>query len=493
MLRRREFLTSAPWVLRSARAAVVPQPNILVILIDDMGQRALSCYGNPYVQTRNLDRLAGDGTRFTDAYVTPQCTPTRATILTGQYTARNKMWHVLPWYGSPWGRVSEPRYREQLPRDAFLLSKGLRQAGYSTACIGKWHLTTNDDGHYLALNPNASRHYGFDATATPSKTKDEFSTGDKGVDRLTAESLEFIERNRRKPWFCLLSHHTIHNRVSAPEDLVNKYRERGFPERGLHNATYLAAIEHLDNSVGRLMAGLRDMKLDESTAVVFLTDNGGVQQSLSPTPVRLADGGWQLRVSDEQFGNAPLREGKGYAYEGGIRVPLIVRWPGQVRGNTVERTPVHGVDLMPTFFEMAGATAPEGYVQDGVSLVSLLRGRSTPAQRDLFWHMPLYDIRWAGTPCSVIRSGRWKLIEYFGDWFDAERRLRFGNRLELYDLAEDVGEARDLAAHSPQLVKAMQSRLHAWIRSCGEEVPGINPHFNLDRALEETKVKQAWN
>jgi uncharacterized sulfatase len=480
-------------VTTAARSAQTRRPNVLFILVDDMGQRALSCYGNPHVQTRNVDRLASEGMRFTDAYVTPQCTPTRASILTGQYTARNKMWHVIPWYGTPWGRVAEPRYREQLPRDSYLLSKGLKAAGYATACIGKWHLTTNDDGHYLWLNQPASQHYGFDVTATPSKVKDEFSTGDKGVDRLTGESLEFIERNRNRPWFCYLSHHTIHNRVSAPSDLIQKYRERGFPEKGLHNATYLAAIEHLDTSVGRLMTGLRDMKLDDNTAVFFLTDNGGIQQALSPKPERDADGVWRLSVADEQFGNQPLREGKGYAYEGGIRVPMIVRWPGMIRGGGVERMPVHGVDLMPTILEMAGTRAPANHVQDGVSLGPLLTGRGSLPERDLFWHMPLYDIRWAGTPCAVIRSGQWKLIEYFGDWFDKERRLRFGNRLELFDLEQDLGEQETLTKRHGARALEMKARLHAWIQSCGEAVPSLNPHFDPSRALEETKVKQAWN
>ena len=328
----------------AARAplAAATRPNILFILMDDLGWPSLSCFGNTHVPTPNLDRLAGEGVRFTQAYVTPQCTPTRATFLTGQYTARNKMWHVIPWYGYPAARVQEQPFREGLSRDAFTLAKGMKAAGYATACIGKWHLTTNEDGNYTGLRPEASHYYGFDTVQTPAKTRDEQNTGDKAVNRFTDEAIAFIERNSARPWFCYLPHHSIHRKVAAPEELVRKYLAKGYPAEGLNNATYLAAIEHFDTAIGRLLAALDRMGQRERTAVIFMSDNGGVYRSYLPNPVVPADG-TPLRLAEgaSEFSNAPLRGGKGYAYEGGIRVPMIVRWPGVTKAGRTCETPVH--------------------------------------------------------------------------------------------------------------------------------------------------------
>ncbi|MEZ5355290.1 MAG: sulfatase [Bryobacteraceae bacterium] len=412
-MRRRDLLTAAAGsLLRTGKAEKPTRPNILFILMDDMAQRALSSFGNPLVKTPHIDRLASEGVRFTDAYVTPQCTPTRATLLTGQYTARNRMWHVIPWYGYPWARLREPPFRESLTRDEFLLPKGLAAAGYSTACIGKWHLTNNADGNYNGLKNGAP--YGFDVVTKPPPGPDELRTGDKGVRRLTDEAIDFIERNRKGPFFCYLPHHTIHGPVTAPDAIVRKYRDAGAPAEGLHNATYLAAIEYMDTCIGRLLGALDDMKLAGSTAVVFLTDNGGVFEALDPKPVH-AGNAWRLQVQRREFANTPLRAGKGSGYEGGSRVPMIVRWPGVTKPGAVSRTPVHAVDIMPTFFEMAGAKAPPGHIQDGVSIAPLLRGGRI-ARRALFGYTPFYELRWAVTPSAQVRDGKYKLIESFGDW-----------------------------------------------------------------------------
>lgn len=486
MLRRRDLFAAAAPLLPAARAAA-PRPNVLFLLMDDMAQRALSCYGNPLLKTPHLDRLAAQGMRFTDAYVTPQCTPTRATILTGQYTARNRMWHVIPYYGTPRGRVREPEFKESLTRDDFLLSKGLKAAGYATACIGKWHLTTNADGNYNGLRNGAP--YGFDVVSKPAPRPDELRVGDKGVARLTDEAIAFITENRHRPFFCYLPHHTIHGVVTAPAEIVKRYRDRGAPEEGLHNATYLAAIEYMDSQIGRLLRALDDLKLTASTAVVFLTDNGGVDEILNHVPVRDGDG-WRLTLQSRSFSNEPLRAGKGSNYEGGIRVPLIVRWPGVVAPGSVCRTPVHAVDLMPTFFEMCGASAPPGHVQDGVSLLPLLRGRAI-RPRALYGYTPFYELRWGVTPSAVIHEGNYKLIESFGDYFDEGNRYREGHRLELFDLAADIGERNNLAAREPERAAAMRKNLHAWIRSCGAEIPGPNPLFDPGRRLEEVRVRPA--
>lgn len=466
------------------------KPNILFILTDDQGWPTLGSYGNRLVPTPHLDSLARQGARFTDAYVMPQCTPTRAALLTGQQTARSGMWHVIPGYRLPWAPVREPVFTVNLPRETFTVAKGLKAAGYTTACIGKWHLTANADGHYVGLKPEAAEHYGFDFAPAP-PTSRYHQTGDKGVDWLTDQAIGFIERNRQQPWFCYLAHHTIHGPVVAPERLVAKYRAQGWPETGLHHAAYLAALEHLDHAVGRLLAKLDVLGLREKTLVVFLSDNGGVFEAFKPQPQPGQDGGGpRLLVDKREFSNAPLRAGKGSPYEGGIRVPCLVRWPGQVPAGLVCRTPVQVVDWLPTLLEAGGAQAPAHHLVDGVSLMPLLRGGAL-AERRLFWYLPLYDLRWGATPCAVIREGDWKLIAYFGDWVDAGGRYHTGERLELFNLGEDLGETRNLAEADPARAGQLRARLFAWVKSIPAPIPGPNPDHQPARALEETGMKPA--
>lgn len=450
----------------------------------------MSCYGNPYVRTPNLDRLAQQGTRFTNAYATPQCTPTRASLLTGQYTARNGMWHVIPWYGTPWARVTEPPYREHLSRETFTLAKGLRSAGYATACLGKWHLTTNEDGQYNFLRDSAATHYGFDR-GLPDLPREEMVL-DRAVSWLTDRAIEFIDSNAAKPWFCYLSHHATHRQLAAPPALVDKYRKLGFPEKGLNNSLALASMEHMDTHIGRLLRHLDATGQASRTAVIFTTDNGGIFEQYNFKPERAGET-WRLNLNDREFESAPLRAGKGFAYEGGIRVPAIVRWPGVTPAGRVEHTPVHMVDWMPTLLDGAGAPRPANHPVDGVSLRGLLAGKPLPP-RDLYWYMPLYDLRWAGTPCAVIRSGRSKLIEYFGDHFVQDgAALRYvpQARVELYDLVDDPSEASDLAPTRPGEAQALRARLHRWIQSCGAAMPGSNPRHDAGRELEETRAKPA--
>jgi arylsulfatase A len=475
-----------------AATSSAAQPNILFILTDDQSRQTLGCYGGNKVATPHLDGLAHDGIRFTDAYVTPQCTPTRASLFTGQHTARNGMWHVIGWYGYPWARVAEPAFVEQLPRDAFTLPKGLRAAGYTTGMAGKWHLTNNADGKYSGLNPEAADAYGFDyvAPAGPGTS----NQGDKWVDYLTDQTIGFIERNRERPWFFYLAHHTVHSVVTAPPELVAEYRAGGAPDEGLHNAVILAAIKHLDDSIGRLLAKIDDLGLREQTLVVFLSDNGGIQSVYDATDFTNGAGGGlrQLRVQREEYSNAPFRAGKGSPYEGGLRVPCLVRWPGVVEAGKSIATPIHVVDWLPTLFEIAGSESPKGRIVDGVSLAPLLRGGNLES-RPLFWYMPLYDLRWAATPCAVIRDGDWKLVDYFGDSFDANGNYREGARSELFNLAADPGEKNDLVLQEADRAAALRSRLSAWMRGIPVAVPTANPHYDPQRSFCETKQKQPWN
>ncbi len=470
-------------------AAQAPRPNLLLILTDDQGVSSLSCYGGRQVATPHLDRLAAQGIRFTAAYATPQCTPTRAALLTGQQPARNGLWHVIPWYGTPWAPVREPAFREQLDRGTFTFPKGLRAAGYVTGIAGKWHLTTNEDGNYVGLRPAAASHYGFDYSAPPGPGSQ--NEGDKHVDYLTEEAIRFIRTHRERPWFFLLSHHTVHGKVVAPAPLVAKYRAAGAPESGLHHATYLAALEHLDHSIGRLLEALDAVALSAQTLVVFLSDNGGVHRINEMRPFTTGPGtATQLTVASEEFSSAPLRAGKGSAYEGGLRVPGLARWPGVIAPGRIDPTPIHAMDWAATFLALAGTAAPPNHPLDGLDLTPLLRGAPLPS-RALHWYFPFYELRWGVTPSAVIRAGEWKLIESFGDSFDANGQYQLGPKLELYNLASDPSEATDLAARQPERARDLQRQLRQWIHAVGAEVPGPNPDHDPTRPLQETRVKPA--
>lgn len=481
--------------LSSTAFSARKQPNILLILTDDQGWATLGCYGGKIVPTPHLDRLAAEGARFTDGYVTSQCSPTRATLLTGQYTARNRLWHVLPWYGYPWARVTESMFAENYPRDTFTLAKGLRSAGYTTAIVGKWHLTNNADGNYMGLNPEAAHYYGFDF-APPVLTKEEFAPGaDRGVNTLTQQAIAFIRKNRDRPWFCYLSHHMIHGIVVAPETITQKYRDLGYGEKGPNRAVYLAGLECIDRSIGRLMTALKQMGEAQDTLVIFLSDNGGIDARLGFKKLPMPHPR-QPRFTPDlvEYDNAPLRAGKGSGYEGGIRVPMLVRWPGHVPAGSVVKTPVHIVDLAPTFLELAGARAPFSHPLDGESLVELLKCGDGPilAQRPIFQYVPFYDLRWGLTPSASIRQGDYKLIEFFGDQVDDDGLYIPGHRLELYNLRKDIGETTNLAERQPEITKQLRNTLHTWMKSIPANVPQLNQHHEPDRAFLETKIKPEW-
>lgn len=445
--------------------------------------------------TPNLDRLAATGVRFTSAYVTSQCTPTRATLLTGQYTARHGLWHVLSWYGYPWARMTEPMFAENYPRETFTIAKGLKAAGYKTAIVGKWHLTSNADGNYLGLHPKAAHHYGFDY-APPMLSRKYFQPGsDRGVDLLTDQALEFIGRNRDQPWFCFLSHHMIHGVVVAPKDLENKYRRLGYGDEGPNRAVYLAGVEHIDRSIGRLMKGLDELDERRDTLVLFLSDNGGIYERLDfrnlPRPHPLTP---TFQPNLVEYENTPLRAGKGSIYEGGVRVPLIASWPGRIAKASVVETPVHAIDILPTCFELAGAQSPEGHALDGRSLVRLMTtGREDRlGERPLYQYYPFYDLNWGLTPSASIRLGDYKLIEFFGDRVDAGSRYVPGHRVELYNLRSDIGEKQNLAARQPDRTREMKARLHEWMKSMQAAIPQPNPHHDPDNAFNVTKLKPKW-
>ncbi|MFW6309459.1 MAG: sulfatase [Prolixibacteraceae bacterium] len=481
------------WGNKTGNQSSLDKPNILFILTDDQGYPTLGCYGGEIVPTPNLDKLAEGGALFTDAYVTSQCTPTRATLLTGQYTARNRMWHVISWYGYPYARMTEAGFKENLDRSAFTIAKGLRAAGYTTGIFGKWHLTSNNDGNYRGLNPDAAHYYGFDF-APPLLSDEEFEEGaDRGVLTLTRQALRFIEDNKDEPWFCLLSHHMIHGKVVAPEELQQKYREKGYTGKDWNKPVYLAGLEQIDISVGKIMEGLKKSGELQNTIVIFMSDNGGIDTRLNfralpvPNPEKP-----KLEPDMKEYDNAPLRAGKGSAYEGGVRVPFIVNWPGTIDENLKINAPVHAVDIAPTLFAVAGAESEAPL--DGENLLPLLNGKNMDyfENRPVFQYFPFYDLLWGLTPCATIRKGDYKLIEFFGDRFNAEDQYVTGHQIELYNLKKDIGETTNLAEEESELAQELLTELHDWMERMNAPVSIRNPHFNPDSAFVSTREKPYW-
>jgi len=344
-----------------------------------------------------------------------------------------------------------------LPREQFTVAEALKTAGYTTACIGKWHLSHYDnDGYYTYLYPEKAHFYGFDYVNPRTDPSEYQSYGDKGVDFLTNEAIGFMERNRSKPFFIYLSHHTVHNPILAPKDLVKKYSDLGYPEKGLNFAEYLASIEHLDNSVGRLMTKLAEFGLEKNTLVFFVSDNGGV---------------------NSQFDNAPLRYGKGSACEGGTRVPFMVQWPDKIKPGQVSYIPVHIIDIYPTLLDIAKAPRPKSQVLNGKSLLPVFTGNNKASQklhdRPIFFYQPLYDIQWGAVPSASMVKGNYKILWFFGDYVDLDQDGKYipEGRIELFNLKKDIGEKTDLAAVEPVIRDKMTADLKNWILSCGANIP----------------------
>ncbi len=413
------------------------KPNIVFILADDLGINDLSCYGRKEHPTPNLDRLAGQGMRFTSAYAAqPICSPTRAALITGKAPARLHITTFLP--GRP-DAVSQvllhPKIEQQLPLTEPSIARMLKPEGYATACIGKWHLGGAGFG---------PAEHGFDFVfAGHAVTKPSVAEGGKGENELTDKAVQFIEENKGRPFFLYLSHNSPHVPLGAKQELIAKYKDAW-------NPVYAAMMETLDDSVGRIMAKLDALGLSERTLFIFTSDHGGLHvPELPETPATY---------------NAPYRAGKGYLYEGGLRVPLIVRWPGKVKEGALEATPVISTDWVPTWIEAAGASAPGPL--DGVSLIGLLAGGTPPANRPLFWHFPHYTNQ-GGRPAGAVREGDLKLIEHYED-----------GRLELFDLSKDPGETTDVAMVQAGKVAELRGKLEAWRREVGAQENTPNPHFD---------------
>ena len=439
-------------------------PNIVLIVADDLGWTDLGCFGSRYYRTPHIDRLARQGLRFTAAYSCgPNCAPTRACLMSGQYTPRHGVYTV----GS--GARGQAKFRKLVPvsnvtvlrDDIVTLAETLHAAGYATAHFGKWHLgpppTAGPKQQGFDVNFGGNRsgspRGGYFAPYKNPQLPDG-PTGENLTDRLSSEAARFIEQHRDRPFFVYLPFYAVHTPIQAKPELAAEYQRRK-PHGGHRNPRYAAMVETMDAGVGRVLETLDRFKLAKNTLVMFTSDNGGLGG------YRALGGSTGRNITD----NAPLRGGKGMLYEGGIRVPLIARWPGRVKAGGVCPTPVITVDFYPTLTAVAGTSMPDGQAADGVNFTALLAGGSLPA-RPLFWHFPGYlqaSARagtWRTTPAGAIRSGNWKLIEFFED-----------GRRELYSLERDIGESKNLLDAEPEVAARLFARLTAWRRAVTAPMP----------------------
>ena len=428
------------------------KPNILFILIDDMGWMDLGCQGNKNLHTPNIDALAKSGIRFTDAYApAPVCSPTRAAILTGQTPARLQITNHLPHqdrFTPKSSKLLPARMLNHLPLKYVTLAEKLKKdAGYATAFIGKWHLYTGKKEKYNPLNQGFDINIGGCSYGGPPTFFDPYKIdflanrkkGEYLPDRLADETIAFItkQQSANKPFFVALWNYTVHWPMEAPADLLKKYKN--LPVRGYRDYRYAAMIEAMDNAVGKVLNSLDNLNLTDETLVIFSSDNGPF-------------GG----VGDA----SPLRADKGHLYEGGIRVPLIIRWPGKIKPRTLDETPVILTDLYPTILEVSGIDSNVNYPVDGKNLLPLLKERKKLNNRAIFWHYPNFAFHRDNRLGSAIREGDYKLLHFYDN-----------DSIELYNLRKDISETNDLSRELPQLALKLKNKLESLLKESGAAMP----------------------
>jgi arylsulfatase A-like enzyme len=484
MISRRRFIQLAGLGAASllmpctATGATSPKrPNFVFFLVDDLGWRDLGCFGSPFYETPNVDRLAEGGMRFTNAYAAcPVCSPTRASIMAGKYPARM---NTTDWFGAPQPDTAHKHrtkdrpllpapYEDRLPLGEVTLAEALHDAGYRTFFAGKWHLggegflpedqgfELNKGGHHRGSPPG-----GYFAPYKNPKLEDG-PEGEHLPARLADETAQFIEENRDAPFLAYLSFYSVHTPLQSRDDLKEKYEAKAMkvdpdaPRWGTEgerksrliqdHPVYGGMVEAMDQAVGTVLAKLEQHGLADNTVVIFMSDNGGLSTS-----------------EGHPTSNLPLRAGKGWLYEGGIREPMIIKWPGATSPDSVCDQPVISTDFYPTMLEMAGLPPRTEQHVDGMSLVPLLKGAGKMPTRPLYWHYPHYGNQ-GGSPGAAIRLGDWKLIEFFED-----------GHLELYNLREDLSELNDLAVSRPEKVEELADVLRAWQKDVDARFPAPNP------------------
>jgi len=476
----------------AATAAPAAKPNFVFILIDDLGWTDVSCYGSTFYETPNIDRLAGQGMRFTNGYAACcVCSPTRASILTGKYPARLHLTDWIEGHKRPYAKLAIPDWTMYLRHEEVTLAEALKPAGYATAAMGKWHLGGEE---YRPESQGFDLNFGGDHRGQPPSYFWPYripiiTAGQPGeylTDRITDEAEKFLEANRQRPFFLYLAHYAVHNPLMAKKDLVEKYQAKVQPGQAQNNATYAAMIDSVDQSVGRVMQKLDELGISQQTIVFFMSDNGGLANNTS---------------------NAPLRAGKGSPWEGGTREPMIIRWPGVVAPGSVCDAPVISVDFYPTILEMAGVrgdaarekgTGPiyrngpqdashkldlspfpsQNADVDGESLVPLLKQMGRQRRDAIFWHYPHYHPGGA-TPYGAVRQGDFKLIEFYED-----------HHAELYNLKDDIGEKNELSAKMPEKAQQLRKLLGDWRKKVGAQMPTPNPNYDPARDNPPAKNKK---
>lgn len=441
------------------------RPNIVLVLADDLGWKDVGYQGSDFYETPNLDRLAKAGMVFTQAYAgAGNCAPSRAVLLSGQYGPRHGVYAVDNTKRGPVNlmRMEPISNRSGLAPAQVTLAEALKAAGYATGIFGKWHL----GGREGALPKEQGFDVVYDSRPNPNQRRDE-PEDPKGVYSLTRAATAFIEQNKDKPFFAYVAHHAIHTALEARPSSLAKFKAKR-PGAQHKAALYAACLYDLDDGVGVLLNKLKELGLDQNTLFIFTSDNGGTQQS-----------------SQE-----PLRGNKGCYYEGGIREPFIAYWPGVIKAGTTNTTPVHNVDLYPTFLATAAAKIPDGKTLDGESLLPLFKGNGRLKRQAIFWHFPGYlddpvlrgrDTVFRTRPVSVIRKGDWKLHLYHEEWqLDGGRdRLATNNAVELYNIAADIGERNNLAQANRAKRNELLGDLLQWIKTVNAPLPSErNPAYS---------------
>jgi arylsulfatase A-like enzyme len=444
-------------LITPARVAAQPAPrppNIVFILADDLGWTDLGCQGSKYYETPHIDRLAAQGLRFTSHYHSQNCAPTRACLMAGQYAPRTGVYTVgtLARGLAKDRKLDVPENNTKLPLDRATVADALKGAGYATGIFGKWHLGQEGPYHpakrgFDEAVETMGKHFDF-VTRPPVS----YPKGTYLADWITDRAVDFITRHKDRPFFLYVPHFGVHSPFQAKKELIAHYEKKP-PAGGHRNPVYAAMIQSIDESVGRILAKLDELDLADNTVVIFASDNGGV-------------GGYAEIGGRGVTDNAPLRGGKGMLYEGGVRVPFIVRWPRRVRPGTTCDQPTTHVDLFPTLLDLAGVRDRPRQPLDGVSLFPLLGDPGAKLPREaIYAHFPGYlegpaPGKWRTTPVGFVRAGDWKLMEFFED-----------GRLELYNLKDDLGERHNLAAKLPQRARELQGRLAAWRQELHAAMP----------------------
>ncbi len=422
--------------------------NFLFVLVDDMGLTDLGCYGSKFYETPHIDQLAKDGMKFEKAYsACTVCSPTRAALMTGKYPARLHLTDWIAGHDRPFAKLLPPDWTQELKAGETTIADLLRAKGYATAHFGKWHLGKNQPatahGFDLSLADNGKGQP--DSYLSPYKNPNlpDGPPGEELTDRLTREASQWMEKNRDRPWFLYLPHYAVHTPLGGKPEVISRFQAKADPQAPQKNPKYAAMVAAVDDSIGALRAKLDELHLAERTVIIFTSDNGGL-----------------LPVT----GNLGLRAGKGSAYEGGVRVPAIVVWPGVTKAGSECATPVITMDWFATLAAAAGIETKS----EGVDMRPLLHGESIPA-RPIYWHYPHYHPGGA-TPYSAVRDGDWKLVHFYED-----------DRVELYDLAHDPQEKTNLAETQPDRAKAMRAQLDAWRKSVDAQPPVPNPKYEATR------------